>query len=150
MRLVTILSLALVFLDCGTTAIPAPPDLRAPAVDMATAPQPDLAPAPALASVSPATVTIGADTTITLTGTNCHFDTWCDIGASTSFAPCVLNSFSTKVVDANTMQYSVSVPAGAQPANCKITIQPRVANSGGGCGPNAGPQLVLSPAFSLK
>lgn len=35
-------------------------------------------------------------------------------------------------------------------AAMKITVQPRVVNSSGGCGPNAGPQLSLSPAFSLK
>ncbi len=83
-------------------------------------------------------------------GSNCHFDSWCSLAAATSFAPCVLNSFSTKVVDADTVQYLISVPAGAQPTACNVSIQPRVANNSGGCGANAGPLLTLSPAFSLK
>lgn len=138
----------LVFIHCGNTD-PAL-DMEPPKSDMGAAPQPDLAPAPALVSVSPQTATIGGDTTITVKGSACHFDTWCGIGSATSFAPCALNSFSTKIVDADTIQFTLSVPVGAQPMSCNIAIQPRSVNSGGGCGANAGPLLTLSPAFSLK
>ena len=105
---------------------------------------------PALVSVSPQTATIGGDTTITVKGSACHFDTWCGIGSATSFTSCVLSSFTTKIVDADTVQFTLSVPMGAQPMACGISIQPRLQNSGGGCGANAGPLLQLSPAFSLK
>lgn len=151
MRTISFLAVfLLVLVHCGTVPTNPVPDLKPAITDMAVAPQPDLSPTPALVSVSPATIPIGADTTVTVTGTNSHFDTWCPVGASTSFAPCVLNSFSTKIVNANTVQYLISVPAGAQPTSCNIVIQPRVVNSGGGCGANAGAQLQLSPAFSLK
>lgn len=140
----------LIFIHCGTASTNHAPDLKPLMADMTTAPQPDLLLAPVLVSASPATIAIGADATITVKGSACHFDTWCSVAAATSFAPCVLNSFSTKVVDADTVQYLISVPAGAQPTACNVSIQPRVPNSGGGCGANAGPLLTLSPAFSLK
>lgn len=148
--LIFLAAFLLVSVHCENAPTNPAPDLKIPATDMAPAPQPDLAPTSALVNASPTTIAIGADSTITVKGSNCHFDSWCSLAAATSFAPCVLNSFSTKVVDADTVQYLISVPAGAQPTACNVSIQPRVANSSGGCGANAGPLLTLSPAFSLK
>lgn len=143
------LALATVFsLNCMSEPMPTQNDMRIISGDMAAS-QVDLAVQPSLVSVSPGVVPIGADTVITVRGNDCHFDTWCP-GPLTSFQPCVINSFSTAVKDANTIQYTLTVPAGTQPNNCNVSIQPRLVNSNGSCGANASALLALSPAFSLK
>jgi len=150
MRIVKALALAAFFsLNCNPTPTPIVEDMRVSLSDMDVA-QSDLAtPTPTLVSVTPNIVPIGADTVITVTGANCHFDTWCP-GPSTSFAPCVLNSFSSGAKGPNTIQYTLTVPAGTQPTNCNVTIQPRLVNSNGSCGANASALLSLLPAFTLK
>lgn len=149
MRIVKALALtALFYLNCTPESAPVVYDIRPVVLDMSGT-QPDLTPIPVLVSVSPTTIPIGADTVITVTGANCHFDTWCS-GPSTSFAPCVLNSFSSGAKGPNTIQYTLTVPAGAQPINCNVSIQPRLVNSNGSCGANASALLSLSPAFTLK
>lgn len=149
MRIVKALALtALFYLNCTPESAPVVYDMRPVVLDMSGA-QPDLTPIPALLSVSPTTIPIGVDTVVTVTGANCHFDTWCP-GPSTSFAPCVLNSFSSGAKGPNTIQYTLTVPAGAQPTNCNVSIQPRLVNSNGSCGANASALLSLSLAFTLK